>query len=156
MDIPSQLFPLDTTSAFTCDGGRWSTDFKRWQYTPRESTGWRLVDGQLTMIDDVQKQAAREYQLAPDEMFLGLIDNRIFYWRDFNPSRVFWRKFGNDAVYSAGMPRGVIDLFGATKGIRRDVGFVVFRRSPGIPLYSPYRVDFMEISLKEVVAPHAP
>jgi hypothetical protein len=156
MDIPRQLYPFDAESAFTCEGGAWSADFKHWQYTPRRCSAFRLVDGQLTTFTDVQKVAAEKYRLGADEVFLGLIDNRVFFWRGFNPARVYWRQFGDDSVYSVDMPKDVIDLFGATRGIRGDVGFVVFRKSTGFFSHSPYTHGFTEIFLSKGVAATTP
>jgi hypothetical protein len=156
MVVPSQLYPFDSESAFSCEGGTWSADFKRWQYLPRKCAVYRLVDGQLTTFADVQKVAAEKYRLAPGEVFLGLIDHRVFFWRDFNPARVYWHQLGDASVYSIDMPTEVIDLYGATRGIRGDVGFVVFKKSTGFFRYSPYTEGFTEIFLSKGIATTTP
>lgn len=155
MDIPQQLFPLDENSAFTCEGGSWSSDFKHWEYRRRHWAGYRLVEGQLTTIADVQKTAAEKYRLESGEMFLGFIDGRIFFWKNFDPTRVYWRKLGNATVYRVSMPNGIVDLYGATRGIQKDIGFVAFRKSPGFFHYSLYEHDFVEIHLKDGVLENA-
>jgi len=156
MDIPSQLYPLDAVTAYTCSGGSWSSDFKHWDYSRRKTIGYKLVSGQLTVVPDAQKVAAEKYSLGKGEIFLGYIDGRIFYWRDFDPNYIYWRKPPEAKVYAASIPSGVIDLYGATRGIKKDIGFVVFRKSSGPLSYSPYTDDFIEITLADGVGASAP
>ncbi len=156
MDVPSQLFPLDADSAFASSVGKWSAEPRHWEYLPRVSVGYRISDGQLTTIPDVQRVASEKYRLEAGEVFLGFIDNRVFFWRNFNPAHVYWRELGNAAVYSADLPAGVIDVYGATRGIQKDVGFVVFRKAGGRLPYSPYTHDFIEISFTKGVSALAP
>ena len=89
-------------------------------------------------------------------MFLGAFDNLVFFWRAFDPSEVYWRRLGDDAVFKASLPRNVIDIYGATRGIRKDVGFVVFAKARGLIVYAPYETVFVELSLSKGVRVHAP
>lgn len=147
LPMSDQLYPFDADSAFTCDGGSWGSTFKTWEYVPRDSTLYRLTEGKLEISSDVQLKAKAKYGLKGDTVFLGFIDNKIFYWKGFDPSRIFWRSTDSRIIYTINMPKGVIDIHGATRGIQKDIGFVVFRKSPGIIHYSPYTFDFIEISL---------
>ena len=114
---------------------------------PRISALYILVDGKLTISNDVQAQAMARYALKSNEVFLGRIDNNIFYWKGFDPSRVFWHAKDSSTVFSIELTKAVIDIYGATRGVKKDIGFVVFRKSPGFFHYSPYTDEFVEISL---------
>jgi len=46
-----------------------------------------------------------------------------------------------------GLPRGVVDLYGVTRGVKKDIGVVVFRKSPGLIHYAPYTHGFLEFNL---------
>jgi len=155
LEISDQLFPFDSDSAFTCKGGSWTSDFSRWDYSRRKYFGYRLLDGRLTIFNDVQKQASEKYQLSPGEEFLGCIDQRIFFWKGFNPSSVYWREQGTSRIYRLDLPKGIIDLLGATRGIKKDIAFLTFRKSHGFFHYSPYTFEPIEFNLSKSV-PCAP
>ncbi|MGH2508535.1 MAG: hypothetical protein ACRDHZ_14220 [Ktedonobacteraceae bacterium] len=144
-----QLYPFDNARAFTCSGGHWNEAYNQWLYEPRYSTLYKIVNGQIITSQDVQSIAQNEYHLTSKEVFLGFIDSRVFFWRSFDPSRVFWKKCDSPEEWMASMPGGIIDIYGATRGIRKDVGFVVFRKSPGLIHYSPYTEDFIELMIAD-------
>lgn len=147
MDIPEQLYPLASDSAFTCSGGAWNFDTRRWDQTKRKAIGYRLVNGQLTVIPDALSKAALNYKLKPNESFLGRIDGRIFFWRDYLPRTLFWREIETSRVYSIELPKGIIDIYGVTRGVRKDIALVVFRKSPGLIHIAPNMHDVLEFSL---------
>jgi hypothetical protein len=89
-------------------------------------------------------------------VFLGAFDNLVFFWRAFDPSNVYWRRLGDDSVFEAPLPRNVIDIYGATRGIRKDVGFVVFAKTRGLIVNAPYQTEFVELSLSKGVRVNAP
>jgi hypothetical protein len=137
-----QLFPFDTNSAFTSGRGANPQD-------PRWSIGYRLVDGALTVFTNVQKAALVKYRLADDEVFLGFVDGRIFFCnKGLQPKAVFWRGESDQKVFSYGLPRGVVNIFGVTTGVEQDVGVAVLRKAR--PLYAgDYEPDFIEIRLSK-------
>ena len=146
MQEQEQLYPFDEQSAFTSEIGSWGPDYKAWRYVPRKSVGYRLADGRITVFESAQEAAREKYQLKPDEVFLGAIDHKVFFWKAFDPSIVFWRTSGSAELSSYRLPKRVIDLYGITRGITNDVGVVVFERSPGLIHYSPYTTEFIQFS----------
>jgi hypothetical protein len=155
MEIPEQLFPFDPDSAFSCDGGTWAPGFKQWDYSRRETIGYRLADGRLTIFSDVQKEAAIKYNLSAGDEFLGCIDNRVFFWKNFNPSHIYWHDLTLSKTYSFRLPKTVIDLHGVARGIRKDVKLLTFSKSHGWFRYSPYTHEAIEFKLSQG-APIAP
>jgi hypothetical protein len=156
IEIPEQLYPLDPDAVFTSSGGTWTENFHRWEYTARTYVGYRARGSEVDLIPDIQAAARRIYSLRPDDVFLGAFDNLVFFWSAFDPSHVFWRRLGDNAVFEASLPRNVIDIYGATRGIRKDVGFVVFAKARGLIVYAPYETEFVELSLSKGVRVHAP
>lgn len=146
-DIPKQLFPFDKDTAYSCSGGSWTSDFSRWDYSQRKSVGYRLIAGRLTQFENVQEAAAVRYHLLPGEEFLGFIDNKIFYWKGFDPTKVFWRDQSISKTYFLALPKGVIDLFGAASGIKKDIAILAFSKSRGWFRYSPFIFEVIEIKL---------
>src|SRR5271165_2450204 len=128
MEIPEQLYPLDPDAAFTSSGGTWTDNFQRWDYTARTYVGYRERGSEVDLIPDIQAAARRLYNLSPDDVFFCAFDNLVFFWSAFDPSHVFWRRLGDNAEFEASLPQNVIDIYGATRGIRKDVGFVVFAK----------------------------
>lgn len=96
------------------------------------------------------------YGLRGTDVFLGIVNGRVYFWSNFIPSRVYWRGLNDKAVYSANMPDETVDIYGVTKGIRKDIGFVVFAKSAGWFKYSPYTTKFVEMSLSQGVRTNAP
>jgi hypothetical protein len=156
MEIPEQLYPLDPDAVFTSSGGAWTEDFHRWEYTARTYVGYRARGSEVDLIPDTQAAAHKLYNLRSDDVFLGAFDNLVFFWSAFDASHVYWRRSGDDAVFEASLPRNVIDIFGATRGIRKDVGFVVFAKAGGLIAYAPYKTEFVELSLSKGVRVHGP
>ncbi|MFN7957371.1 MAG: hypothetical protein U0P46_03445 [Holophagaceae bacterium] len=148
---PKQLFPFDKDTAFSCSGGSWTSDFGRWDYSRRKSVGYRLIDGRLSQFEDVQRAAAVKYHLSSGEEFLGFIGNKVFYWKGFDPTKVFWRDQSSSKTYFVELPKGVIDLFGAASGIKKDIAILAFSKSRGWFHYSPYTDEVIEIKLSKGV-----
>jgi hypothetical protein len=155
MEISEQLYPLDSDTVFTSHGGSWAAPH-HWNYMSRTYIGYRVHGSEVEVIPYVQATASRLYGLSVGEEFLGAFDNCVFFWRDFDPSHVYWRHSGDSSVFEASLPRNVIDIYGATRGIRKDVGFVVFAKAGGLIAYSPYDFEFVELSLSEGSRVHAP
>jgi len=149
METPHQLFPFDQETAFSCDGGSWTSDFSRWDYSHRSYVGYRLAEGRLTTITNVQKEAAVKYHLSQGDEFLGFIGNKVFFWKGFNPSKVYWRVQGTSQTYYLNLPKGVIDLYGAARGIKKDIALLAFSKSRGLFHYSPYTTEVIEIVLSK-------
>ncbi len=154
MEIPEQLYPLAPDIVFTSRGGTWTDNFHRWDYSARTYVGYRARGSEVDLVPDIQAAAHRLYGLRPDDVFLGAFNNLVFFWSGFDPSHVFWRRLGDDAVFEASMPRNVIDIYGATRGIKKDVGFVVFAKARGLVVYAPYETEFVELSLSKGVRVH--
>lgn len=146
----SQLFPFGPNTAFTTRVGSWNSD-RSWNYKARSHIGYRLIDGKISIFQDVQKEAALAYQLPTGAAFLGCIDHRIFYWNDFNPNHVFWREEGGSKIYKIQLPKGVIDIWGVTRGIGKDIAILLFRESHGFFKYSPYTDEVFEFTLSKSV-----
>ncbi len=156
MELPDQLYPLDRDAVFTSSGGNWADNFSRWEYASRTYVGYRARGSDVEVISDIQAEAHRLYKLGPDEVFLGAFDNLIFFWIAFKPWHVYWRRLGDNGVFEASLPRNVIDIFGATRGIRKDVGFVVFAKARGLFASAPYKTEFVELSLSNGARASAP
>jgi hypothetical protein len=156
MEIPEQLYPLDPDAVFTSSGGTWTEDRHRWEYTARTYVGYRERGSEVDLIPDVQAAARRLYGLRPEDVFLGAFNKLVFFWSAFDPSHVYWRRLGDDVVFEASLPRNVIDIYGATRGIRKDVGFVVFAKARGLIVNAPYETEFVELSLSMGVRVDAP
>jgi len=63
------------------------------------------------------------------------------------PRRAYFRPVGEKtATKYFVLPSGMVDLFGVVKSEKKDVGFLVLRKSPGIFHYAPYTFDFLEVS----------
>jgi hypothetical protein len=148
MEIPNDLYAIDRDTAFTCSAGEWASP-GQWSHTPRRTTGYRLVNGELTVFEDVQQAAQIKYDLKSNEVFLGFLNNTVFFWRDFNPKFVFWRQLGSPQTFRIELPNGIIEIYGAAKGIKQDVGFMVFRKTPGLIHWYPRTWGFVEIQLSK-------
>jgi hypothetical protein len=148
--VAEQLYPFDGKSAFTSE-----TEYLPPFNAPvlksrRKLTLYRLINGKLQIGNDVQSEASRLYGLERNDLFLGYIDGRIFYWHTDVPSLVYWRNNGKPEIHSIKLPRGVTEVYGVTKGIKKDVGFVVLRYPPRFSFsVSPMTSDFLEFSLRK-------
>jgi len=156
MDVPHDLYPFDAETAFTNSGGNWASAGGPWNHTPRQTIGYRLSNGELTTFENVQRAAEVKYNLQPNEIFLGFINDMVFFWKDFNTNFVFWRKQGNQQLFKAKLPKGIIEIYGAAKGIKKDIGFMVFRKTPGLIHWYPRTWDFVEIQLAKGKLVNAP
>jgi hypothetical protein len=150
--IPLQLYPYAPNSAFTDPAGEdWSWgNSNRWSL---EETGYTFKNGNLTTFTNVQQMARIKYHLSNDEIFLGFLDDRVFFCKNgFRSSKVFWREQGSQKEYYYRMPRAVLDLYGVTKALHqhKDVSIVVFRKVwRFVPFLEPFEITFMEIPLSE-------
>lgn len=144
----SQLFPFGPNAAFTSRIGSWNSA-RGYNYKARSYIGYRLLDGRVTVFQDVQREATLAYQLPVGAEFLGYIDHRVFYWNDFKPTHVFWREEGSSRVSRVELPKGVIDIWGVTRGIRKDIAILLFRQSHGFFKYSPYTEEVFEFTLSK-------
>ena len=148
-----QLYPLDEESAFTCDAAGWdfmvhpgSGKKDKWNYVPRKYAVYSLHAGKLSVTGDFET-AVKKYNLPKGAVFLGFLNGITFYWIDYDIKQVFW-KTANDALpHRIKLPRQVIDVFGVTKGLKKEYGFVVFRKSPGLIHYAPYTTVLEEFDL---------
>lgn len=144
--IPQQLYPFGTNSAFTSSGGSWDLTSGKWQYASRTYTGYGLKDGKLTIFTNVQDAARIRYRLDDDDVFLGCVGDNVFFWKRYVPSKVFWINGNTRKEFYYGLSRKVIDIFGVTKGLGKDVDIRVFRKASGLIQITPYEPGFIEIS----------
>jgi hypothetical protein len=149
--IPQQLYPFDDGVAFTCEGGRWSSDFKTWEYWPRMTQVYSTNAEGISVSNDLYEWARKRFELTTNQLFLGKIGTNVFYWETQDPRKVFIRSSsGQGATNYFALSKGVIDIFGVTQGIekKQNVGFMVFRKSKVFWSYAPYEQAFVEFSLK--------
>jgi len=146
---PKQLYPFDDQRAFTCEDIFLDAD-------PKPGTSWchqakmfTINGSSLSVSDDVYALARHQYGLTTNHYFLGKIGTNIFYWEMGDPRKAYCRPIGEKqaAIYFE-LPKGMIDLFGVTKGVKKDVGFVVLKKSTGFFPYSPNEFVFLEFSFK--------
>ncbi len=149
MAIPKQLFPFDSNAAFSSEGGRWRIGFKEWNYLARTYSGYRVESGKLTTFQDVQVSARAKYKLTSSDEFLGCFGGRVFFWRGFDPSFVYWRGVSDSHTYRFLLPKGTIDLYGACKGVKKEIAIVIFGKSHGLFHNSPYTHEVCEFNLSE-------
>ena len=104
-----QLYPFDVFSAFTCEGGSWSGPplHDTWVYSAgRKTQGFYLRDGKLTAFDEVQERARSNYGLKPNNIFLGCLDGKVFYWEAYVPDFLYWKEQTTGAEYLTRLPHG--------------------------------------------------
>jgi hypothetical protein len=154
--VPLELYPFGSNSAFTDEIG--AMEIMKppvWLQGP-PGIGYMLISNNLTIFTNVQQLARAKYHLNNDEIFLGFLDNKIFFCKNGSgPTKVFWREQGSPGEYYYRMPKAVRDVFGVTKAFApdKDVGFVVLRPTQLVwPPWDnwflpPYHDDFIEISL---------
>jgi hypothetical protein len=147
---PQQLYPFDDQRGFTCDVAAMGPDPKTWKNSsnwPHQTQLFSMNGDSLSVSDDVYALARHQYGLTTNQFFLGKIGANIFYWEMGDPEKAFFRAVGEKAPSRYfELPKGVIDLFGVAKSVKKDVGFVVLRKSPGLIHYSPNTFDFIEVS----------
>jgi hypothetical protein len=149
-NVPLQLFPFDCNSAFTSEIGAVDPNAEACVSnggTPPWSIGYRLENGRLTTFTNVQTEAAAKYHLNQGDIFLGCINSRVFFCKNrFHPAVVFCRDEDNQHEFYFKMPRKVVDIFGVTRGVQNDFGFVVLQGATWHLHPSPYEKQFIELS----------
>jgi len=160
-----ELYAFDKQTAFTCQGDSkppdgqiytsnsmglyTSADGKR-VYIPRTSQVFYANGDNILVSDDVYALARSRYGLTTNQLFLGRIGTNIFYWETRNPTRVYYHTDEKTQPTNYfKLPKGIIDIDGVTKAIKKDVGFVVLRKSKGFFHYSPNEFAFIEVSFKD-------
>lgn len=147
-DVPEQLFSVDKNAAFSCSGGNWNKAFSKWNYFPRPTRMYSLIDGRVIVTSDAYASARRRYELESNQLFLGKIDSKIFFWDARKPTQIYFRGIAsNDPVGSVDLPRNVIDVMGVTKSVSKELSIVVFEKSSGIFHAKPYTFDVLNIRL---------
>ena len=170
-DMPEQLYPFDDETVFTCEGcakfpndriyktnsmGESISDDGKTLGFPRVTAVFSTNTESILISHDVYAMARLRYGLTTNQLFLGKLGANIFYWEVRNPRKVFFRSVAGDkAANYFELPRGMIDLFGVTKPLKKtgDVGFSVLRWSKGFFSSSPCEFAFIEVSYKN--AKHA-
>jgi hypothetical protein len=148
-----QLFPIDSNSAFTCSAPGWdfmvnhqSPTPHRWDFEPRMGAIYRIQNGQLRVSKNLG-ELSKMYSLPAGGILLGSIDGKVFYWEKFDAERVFCRGSEREGVRKIAIPKRVVDIFGVTRGIHKDFGFVTFEKSEGFIHYAPYQDGFYEFNI---------
>ena len=148
-DIPQQLYPFDDQRAFTCDVTNLGPDPENWSNWTHRTQVFSLNGDSISVSDDVYPMARQQYGLTSNQLFLGKIGTNIFYWESPDPKKVFYRPAsGGTATNYFEFPKGMIDLFGVTKSVKKDVGFVVSKKSAGFFNYTPDEFAFIEFYFK--------
>jgi hypothetical protein len=144
-----ELYAFDENTAFTCEGGSWSTDFKTWNYWPRKTQVFSTNVDSVLISDDVYTLARARYGLTTNQLFLGKIGINIYYWETRDPTTVYFHttKEARATNYFK-LPKSIVDIDGVTKAVNTntDVGFYTFSKSTGWFHYSPYTGAFIEVS----------
>ncbi len=146
-DIPEQLFSLDHGSAFSCHGGTWSST-EQYRFFPRNVRVYTLRDDHLSVGGDAYAIARRKYNLGEKDLFLGKIDANIFFWEPRSPAQVYVRSLtGGVPDRKIELPRSTIDVLGGTRGVKKELCFVLFRPSSGLIHVSPHEFAEWETGL---------
>lgn len=146
---PHQLYPFDGQRGFTCESAKLGLDPKTFSHWPHQTQLYSLNGESLSVSDDVYALARHQYGLTTNQFFLGKVGTNIFYWEMGDPGKAFYRAVGDNATARYfELPKGMIDLFGVAKSVKKDVGFTVLRKSPGLVHYSPDTFDFIEVSFE--------
>jgi hypothetical protein len=150
-DNSEQLYPFDENTAFTCEGGSWAPDYKTWKYWPRRNQVFSLNGDGIVVSNDIYAMARSHYGLTSNQLFLGKIRTNVYYWETQDPRKVFYRNStGDKARNYFKLPKGTIDVFGVTKGVKEkeNIGITTFEESRGFFHYAPYEIGFIEVSFK--------
>ena len=126
-----QLYPIDRYTAFTSEIRNVSFDDK--PETDRIVTIYHLENGRLEISKDAKgalEEAARKYNLEKGARLLGRIDDTIFYWVNFDKTKIYWKKIGSNKAQRIKVPSRVIDIYGVTRGITKQYCFVGFQKKP--------------------------
>jgi hypothetical protein len=121
-----QLYPFDGQRGFTCE-------LADLGFNPAPGAYW-----------------PHQYGLTTNQYFLGKIGMNIFYWEMGDPRKAYCRPADEKqaAIYFE-LPKSMIDLFGVTKGVKKDVGFVVLKKTTGFFSFYPNEDVFLEFSFKD-------
>lgn len=148
-----ELYAFDEQTAFTCEGGMWSADYKTWHYWPRKTQVFSTNADGILVSEDVYELARTRYGLTTNQLFLGKIGTNIFYWETRDSKRVYYHAAEKaQATNYFKLPKRVIDIYGVTRAVNTNkaVGFNTFSKSTGWFRYSPYSSEFIEVSFKNV------
>jgi len=166
-DMPEQLYPFDDETVFTCEGdakfpndrmyrtnsmGESVSDDGKTLGFPRVTTVFCINAEGILVSHDVYALARLRYGLTTNQLFLGKLGTNILYWQTQNPRKVFFRSVvGDRATNYFQLPKGIIDLYGVTKPLKKtgDVGLLVLRWSKGFLHYSPCEFALIEVSYKK-------
>jgi hypothetical protein len=147
-DIPAQLYCFDERIVFTCEGGAWNSVYKSYQIWPRDNRVFTLNGGEIVVSKDVYQLARHEYGLTSNQLFLGKIGTNVFFWEPPELRKVFFRPVSEKiATNYFELPSGMMDLFGVTKSVKKDIGFPVLKKS-GWFSYTPAEYAFVEVWFK--------
>jgi hypothetical protein len=145
---PFQLYPFDDKRGFTSEPAALGLNPKTFSSWPHQTQLFAINGDSFSVSDDVYALARHQYGLTTNQFFLGMIGTNIFYWEMGDPEKAYYRPVGEKAATRFFvLPSGMIDLFGVVKSEKKDVGFVVFRKSPGLFHYAPNTFDCIEVPL---------
>lgn len=164
---PQQLYPFDDETVFTCEGdakfpndriyktnsmGESISDDGKTVGFPRITTVFSTNIECILISHDVYAMARLRYALTTNQLFLGRIGTNIFYWEPQNATQVYYRGVvERNAKNYFKLPKRVLDLYGVTKAIskNKEIGVVVFEKSPGFINWYPYTFGLVELSFKD-------
>jgi hypothetical protein len=147
-DDPQQLYPFDDQTVFTCELAGLDSTWKS-PVWPNVTQVFTEKSGDILVANDVYGMARREYKLTDNQMFLGRLGTNIFYWERSDPRKVFFRTIAQKAATNYfELSAGVKDVMGVTKALKKDVGIMVYGKSPTFFHYAPYCSYFIEESFK--------
>jgi hypothetical protein len=145
-----QLYPFDGQRGFTCELADLGFNPAPGAYWPHQTQMFTISGESLLVSDDVYALARHQYGLTTNQYFLGKIGMNIFYWEMGDPRKAYCRPADEKqaAIYFE-LPKSMIDLFGVTKGVKKDVGFVVLKKTTGFFSFYPNEDVFLEFSFKD-------
>jgi hypothetical protein len=149
-DTPQQLYPFDDQRVFTCETAKLGPDPKTWNYWPHQTQLFYVNGDSLSVSDEVYALARQQYGLTTNQFFLGKIGTNIFYWEMGDARKAFYRPAAEKkAAHYFELPKGMVDLFGVTKSVKKDIGFTVLMKTPGLFTLTPNEFTFIEFSFKD-------
>jgi hypothetical protein len=149
-DNPQQLYSFDVQRGFTCESAKLGLDPKTFTHWPHQTQVFSINGDFLSVSDDLYALARHQYGLTTNQFFLGKIGTNVFYWEMGDPREAYYRPVTERKTASYfELPAGMIDLFGVTKSVKKDVGFVVLKKSTGFFSYSPNEFVFLEFWFKD-------
>jgi hypothetical protein len=103
-------------------------------------------DGAIAQKIDITKISREIYALDQRRVFLGCLDGQVYYHEDNDLTKLYKMDVKSQSIKSANIPKGILKIQGVTRGIRKDVGLFVLRKSPGLAHVTPNTFDFIELS----------